>query len=266
MDGRASAAVIARKEPDAEFRPIQWGMKPPEPVVGRHVYIVDVAFTIEDMRRIARSASELTWLDHHATCAPMAAELGFGTFDNQECGATLAWKHCFPNDEPPAVLPYIRDKDLWLWELPDSRQVSAALAERYVDDDFTGLLDIPLDRLKDEGHAALKRLHTRVNTIIRQGREIDEPYGLRGVRGLAINNVELVSEVGERIYLSEADGGLGYDIGICFGMRGDGRWVHSLRSTTVDCERIAAARGGGGHRNAASYVADEPIVGSADAW
>ncbi|MFW5699201.1 MAG: hypothetical protein ACOCYN_05025, partial [Planctomycetota bacterium] len=89
-------------------------------------------------------------------------------------------------------------------------------------------------------------------------------YGLHGVSALAVNSATHISEVGELVYTGAEDGGLGLDLAIVFFMRPDGRWVHSLRSYRVDCERIAANRGGGGHPAAACYVADEPFPASAD--
>ena len=37
-----------------------------------------------------------------------------------------------PDEELPAILAYVRDKDLWRWELPHSRAVAAALPRDHV--------------------------------------------------------------------------------------------------------------------------------------
>ena len=35
----------------------------------------------------------------------------------------------FPEREPPQVIAYIKDKDLWQWRLPDSRAITSASAK-----------------------------------------------------------------------------------------------------------------------------------------
>ncbi|MFQ5503432.1 MAG: hypothetical protein ACE5F1_01390 [Planctomycetota bacterium] len=37
----------------------------------------------------------------------------------------LTWKALFPDERVPPPVKYVRDRDLWLWELPDSKAVSA---------------------------------------------------------------------------------------------------------------------------------------------
>jgi oligoribonuclease NrnB/cAMP/cGMP phosphodiesterase (DHH superfamily) len=45
-----------------------------------------------------------------------------------ECGATLAWKTLFPDEPMPAFLEYVRDRDLWNFELPATQDFNEALA------------------------------------------------------------------------------------------------------------------------------------------
>lgn len=263
LDGRASAAVVRRRFPEAECRPHQYGWAAPE-VLGRAVYIVDFAFPVETMRLLAQRATVLHWFDHHATSRDLRAQLGWGVYDEDECGSTLAWRELFPGQPLPEVLRYVRDKDLWQWRLPDSRAIVAGLERAFDDKDFAGLLDADLARLAVSGRKALARIDERVAKILRRGIAVREPYGLRGVRALALNAGTYLSEIGEKVCAAERDGGMGLDLAIMFTMRADGKWIHSLRSASVDCERIARNRGGGGHKAAASYVADEPFTLGAD--
>ena len=41
-------------------------------------------------------------------------------------GATLAWEFFHPGKEAPKFIQYITDRDLWKWELPYSKEFSAA--------------------------------------------------------------------------------------------------------------------------------------------
>lgn len=264
LDGRASAAVVKRYDPDCVCTPQQYGSKRPS-LLGRKVYIVDFGFPLEEMRRIEREAREVVWIDHHRTHQFTQEQLGWGHFDIEESGASLCWKVLFPNQPMPEVLAYIRDRDLWLWELPDSRAINMALYHSSSDEDFIALLDADLETMKALGQPLLTAQEQRIGQALRNGIPSKNPYGLMGKRALVMNTNHDISEIGERAYLPRKEHGLGFDLAIILSMRRDGRWVHSLRSCPeVDCERIARNRGGGGHRQAASYTADTPFYQSDD--
>jgi uncharacterized protein len=260
LDGSASAAVVKRREPDCEFLAMQYSQKPPQ-VLDRKVYIVDFGLPIERMRAIKAQASEVVWIDHHASHLPIRAALGWGTLDTAECGASLTWKCLFPDRPAPPVIAYIKDKDLWTWQLPDSRAIAAGLQTRFKGDQFEGLLDVDLAEMARIGRPELESLAARVSVAVKNGVAVQDPYALPGVRALAVNCNQDQNDVGDHICLPVSAGGLGYDLAILYYRKGGGRWVHSLRSgTTVDCAAIAEARGGGGHRSSACYLADDPFI------
>lgn len=266
LDGRASAAVVKKKEGKVEFRPLAYNtdFKLPS-VVGRKVYVVDFALPADDMRRIAREASELIWLDHHETSVPLHAELGFGTVNQEECGATLTWHYCFPDQALPDVLAYVRDKDLWQWQLPDSKAIVAGLEDRFSDTDFAQMLSVDLKKMHKRGEPLVNAIRKKVKRAGSRGVPVTDPYGLRDIRALVVNDLGNVSDLGDHICLPTERGGLGYDLAICFTLRRDGMWIHSLRSgSKVDCAAVALNRGGGGHPNAASYIAKVPFPVSDD--
>ena len=261
LDGRGAAAVVARKEPDCEFLPMQYSGKRPT-VLDRKVYIVDFCLPLAEMRGIRAEASEVIWLDHHASQQPVYDALGWGVLDTSECGASLTWKHLFPDEPAPAVIEYIKDKDLWRWQLPDSRAIAAGLEVSFPKDTFAGLLDADLARMAELGRPLLEALAKRVAESVRTGRAINEPFGLPGVRAFAVSSKQDLNEIGDHICMPTAAGGLGYDMSIVYYQKQPKSWVHSLRSApgTVDCGTVAAQRGGGGHPNAACYIAKEPIL------
>ncbi|MFW5859088.1 MAG: hypothetical protein ACOCYP_03615 [Planctomycetota bacterium] len=263
LDGRAAAATVRRAHPKARCIPCQYGDRAPA-VLGARVYVVDFAFDPQTMRRLEREAASICWIDHHRTHRATHAELGWGLFAEDECAAMLTWHALFPDESPPAVLKHIRARDLWRWEHPDSRAVVAALDDLTNDEHPEEIFAHDCGDLRRHGAPIVRRTDRRVRRIARRGMRISEPYGLHGVSALAVNSATHISEVGELVYTGAEDGGLGLDLAIVFFMRPDGRWVHSLRSYRVDCERIAANRGGGGHPAAACYVADEPFPASAD--
>lgn len=265
LDGRGAAAVVSRKEPDCEFVSMQYGMKRP-PMLDRKVYIVDFCLSLEHMRAARAEATEVIWLDHHASQQPIHQQLGWGVLDTTECGTSLTWKTLFPNETPPPVVPYIKDKDLWQWQLPDSRAIAAGLELTYKGDNFAGILEVDLAEMVKIGKPALEELAKRVAATVTQGVVVQDPYGIKGARALAINCNKDLNDIGEHICLPKSAGGLGYDLAILYYQKQPGGgWVHSLRAAAgVDCAVIAAARGGGGHPNASCYIAKEPVIPSAN--
>lgn len=265
LDGRAAAAVVRRYESGKGiYQPLQYGNLLRHPVLGRRVYILDLALQEEEMRRIHAEAAEVLWIDHHACNQELRERLGWGIIDCSECGATLTWRTLYPGQEMPQVLAYVKDRDLWTWQLPDARAITAGLFATYGDRNFHGLLDADLERMRRRGIPLLKALDERVAKTLGHGVRVREPYGLRDTQALVINAGFDHSEIGAKATEDSDKGGKGVDLAIMFFLRNDGRWVHVLRSTRIDCARIASNRGGGGHPNAASYVADNPFPMSDD--
>jgi len=243
---------------------MQYGTKRPT-VEGRKVYMVDFGLPADEMRAIRAEASEFIWIDHHASQQSVQQTLGWGVLDTSECGTSLTWKQLFPGQEPPPVVAYIRDKDLWLWQLPNSRAIAAGLEVSFSKDHFQGLLEADLAVMAERGRPIVAAQATRIAELAKNGIVITNPYGLIGMRALAVVTKSEFNDLGEHICIAPSEGGLGYDLAILYYQKPDRRWVHSLRSTggdtpTVDCAKIAAARGGGGHLTSACYIADEPLV------
>ncbi len=264
LDGSAAAAVVQRKEPDVELIPVQYGTQPPV-VEGRRVYLVDFGWPIEAMRQLKAQASELIWIDHHSSQEPIWRTLGWGVFELNECAASLTWQTLFPQEPLPAVLGYVRDKDLWRWQLTDSRAICAGLSEAFTNSKVDGLLQADLAAMAERGRPLIAAQQERILATARTGVLLTDALGVPGLRALAVNCFQDQNEVGDYICRTQADGGLGYDLAILYYRKGNGTWVHSLRSKggEVDCARIAAERGGGGHPTSGCFLAAGPVVGIA---
>lgn len=266
LDGNGAAAVVQRKEHDCEFLSMQYGMIPPT-VLDRRVYMVDFGLPIELMRAIRAQAKEIIWIDHHTSQASIHRVLGWGTLDVSECGSSLTWRVLFPDREPPPVIAYIKDKDLWQWKLPNSRAIAAGLSATFPGDRFQGLLEVDLEHMERIGRPLLTAIAERVREAVKQGVVVEAPYGMTGMRALAVPCNQDQNEVGDHICLPESQGGLGYDLAILFYRKGNGRWVHSLRSgdhSAANCAIISESRNGGGHRQSACYLNKTPFLASTD--
>ncbi len=145
----------------AEYRPAQAGDPAPtdEEVSGRDVYVLDMSYPLDESNRIWRKTSVgggfddylFLTIDHHKTAAETlvhaTGRLGelpvlrpYAHIDQSHSGAVLAWQHFHHGIPVPEVLLYIEDRDLWKWDLPHSREVSAALDARGLWRDFRVLV------------------------------------------------------------------------------------------------------------------------------
>jgi len=261
LDGAGAAAVVNRVVPDCDFLPVQYGEELPQ-VDGRTVYLVDFGYPLAAMRALRAQASRVVWIDHHASQVEVHRQLGWGHLDLEESGATLTWKVLCPLLPPPPVLAYIRDKDLWRWQLPDSRAINAGLDQRFRMS-FRGVLEADLAEMAAIGGPLLDKLAARVRSAVTAGTEMLDAFGLPGVRALAVPCNQDQNDVGDHICLPVAQGGLGYDLAVIYYFKKQTRkWIHSLRSSKVDCAAVAAKLGGGGHPASAAFLTDAPIVGS----
>lgn len=127
--------------------------KPPPDVTGRIVYLVDFSYKKGVVQEMCEQAELVVLIDHHKTAiddlvaltdtGPAVAKDNFAWYvDTDRSGAMLAWDYLFnidlrtnntiiPTDpkykEPPLLLEYIQDRDLWKFKMQRSREISAAV-------------------------------------------------------------------------------------------------------------------------------------------
>lgn len=252
IDGAASAAVVYKKYPDVELLPAKHGDPAPQNIEGKRVVIVDFSFSADILNQIRTQAAEFLWFDHHKTAVPIRDILDAGVIDLNESGATLTWKQLFPDKPVPQILQYVRDKDIWLWELPESREISADIRE--TEDIYNpanpvwktfleGISDEEFGAMVQRGKHSRRLLKDRLIGAGKRGFSIT----LDGHKALAVNWTGDSSELGEYIYKD-----LKYPIAVIFSYDGK-QWSFSLRSSKVDVSEIAVKRGGGGHAGAAGF-------------
>ncbi|MBF0492362.1 MAG: hypothetical protein HQM15_06230 [Deltaproteobacteria bacterium] len=256
VDGASAAAILKRKYPEAKMLPMNHGEAIPEDYSGKTVFIVDFSFPASLMKDLKTKAKEVFWYDHHKTAVPIQQELGWGTVDLEESGASLTFKQEHPSQALPKIIQYVRDKDLWLWQLPQSREVSVALREHEDIHDPAGkswkyliqeMDEEGFKKLVQHGALSLKGLRVRILDAAKKGFEIN----FHGHKALAVNWGLESSELGEYIYKE-----LNYPLGLIFHYTGD-TWSFSLRSNKIDVSELAQKHGGGGHPGAAGFRSQE---------
>lgn len=86
------------------------------------------SFSREKLLEMQSNAKSITLLDHHKTAKEKLSDLDFCHFDLSHSGAILSWYYCNGiNSEPPMLLKYIEDQDLWKWQMPFAKEVVAVI-------------------------------------------------------------------------------------------------------------------------------------------
>lgn len=255
-DGAAAAAVVVMRHPDVELIPCHYGDPVPELPSDAKVIMVDFSYKRHVMEELRSRVGSLFVIDHHDTAEKELEGLPYAFFDQSESGATLTWQLLVPGKEVPELLQYIKDRDIWKWELPESRAFSYGWRASGAWDDpkeiarilGTGVSYQSVDAALESGRVLVDFID---DTIAKQ---IENPMTLTigGHEVPAVNCTTLVSEVGEAL---QGDA----PFAATFWVNSEGRFVFSLREnggSGVHVGEIAASYGGGGHPKAAGFRVD----------
>jgi hypothetical protein len=242
------AAYVARGHEDA-FDPRRYE--------GATLVFVDIAPPPDAVAELSERAAELVVLDHHVTtrdryaaCGaldPLHARRGHRIrFDLEHSGAMLAWMH-YHRDEPPPLLRYVEDQDLWAWRLPDSEAVNAAIGSHALDfATWDALAARPLESLAAEGAPILRANRQEVERALQAASAI----------ALGSRRAEAVNARGHRAQIGHAlaeRAAFGLPWGVVYRLTGDRVDVSLYSIGELDVAEVATRYGGGGHRNAAGF-------------
>ncbi len=260
-DGFGAAwAVWRRYGSDVEFH-AGVHQTPPPAVTGRDVIMVDFSYKRAVLIEMGDQARSIVVLDHHKTAAEELeafAPASDGSWphlviqahlDMERSGAMMAWEHFHPDQEAPAILRHIQDQDLWRFELPDTREILAALLSHPYDlEIWNGLMEANLEDLRREGEAIERKHH----------RDVVELVGISRRRMVIAGHDVPVANLPYTL-ASDACHLMAKDepFACCYMDTPDGR-LFELRSLEdgVDVSKIAVRYGGGGHEHAAGFRAE----------
>lgn len=258
-DGIAAAWVAKKKYPDADLRGCHYGADS-VPAFGDYdrILIVDFSFPRHTLEAMEREVKELMVIDHHKTAMDDLSGFSSAVFDMQESGATLTWKTLFPGDLMPCWLQYVRDRDLWNFDLPMSKEIHEAASfmgrnlsqiDWYVSLDGSELCKV----LGPVGEKLLEPKRQRIREIAATA----QPGTVLGNSALIVKvapqDARLVSDLCSFLYTENPE----YDL-ICTltpDEKVEGRINLSFRSDknggNFDVSAVAKQLNGGGHHNAA---------------
>lgn len=261
FDGLGAAYAVWRRFPDAKFIPIHYGDEVDLTALkGKDVVVVDFSFQLPTSLAIIARAASFTVLDHHRTFEPIATELetrrSMGMFDIpvtivydvNRSGALIAWEHFHPDEGAPLLTSIISDRDLWRFNIAETRTVMAAVGlVPYTLETYIELYaNFDLDRMLSDGEVILRKNRMDAENIIRTSQRKIKI----GPHTVPLVNCPyyLASDV---LAILAQD----HPYAISYFDTEDER-VFSIRSapnSEYDVEAIAKTQGGGGHKHAAGW-------------
>ncbi|KAG4941914.1 hypothetical protein JHK87_045785 [Glycine soja] len=260
------------------------------------LYLLDFVGPDGFVQEISTKVPRVIVLDHHKTALErLGNEASLGenvvkVIDMERSGATIAFDYfkdkIFSPDvavKHPSILEefervrklflYIEDGDLWRWRLPNSKAFRSGLKDLDIEFDarknpslFDQLLSLDLDNIISTGTVSLSDKQKLIDDCLRKSYEIALGNAEFGYC-LAVNADTALSEL--RILVLQRDNphrmskllrGIGAVVYNVPELENDQRLKISLRSVeNEDTTPISQEFGGGGHRNASSFMltADE---------
>ena len=263
MDGFGAAWAAHRALGDkgvryvpSQYGPSQYEQEPPAMESSSRIYILDFSYSLKTMTKLA-SEHQITLLDHHKSAAlELDGKIEGCIFDMSRSGAVMAWEHFHPKMDVPILLQYVQDRDLWQWELRESKAINAALEAYEKSFAVWNGLETRMNNdnlcqkesaLLSEGHALLRREELTVKKLVSMA-------GTKRIAGHtvpAVNSPVMVSETGHALLEKFPEA----PFAAVYSDAGDGTTRYSLRSRPgFDVSEIAGKMGGGGHATAAGFT------------
>jgi len=250
---------------------------PPPDVTDRVVYLVDFSYKSAVVEEMAEVAKQIILIDHHKTAIEdLAGLISDGTIqaytDLDRSGAVLAWDYLFNSHhtdagsvqethdrgspyyvEPPKLLRYVQDRDLWKFKLVHSREVNAnVFSYDYTFENWDKLMkanESELLQMTVAGAAIERKHHKDIKELL----DVCQRFMVIGGYNVPTASLPytLTSDAGHAMAESYADGAI---FAACYWDTATHR-IFSLRSTDngLDVSQVAFSYGGGGHKNAAGF-------------
>ncbi len=258
LDGFGAAYAAWEKfGDDALYVAVQYGHSPPEVDLGDEVYILDFSYDYDTIREIGKHSNKVVVLDHHKTAFENLEGKPYPTnikvyLDMKRSGAIMAWDFFHPLKIIPPLLLYIQDRDLWVWDMTGTKEITAGLDSYPKTFEKWEWAMVNVGRLYDDGVAISRYRQQQIDILLNAWSRNPVYVRLNGKTGPLINGPyflasELLNQLGQ-----------GHPFAANMITTGEGM-LFSLRSTEngADVAEIARKYGGGGHKHASGFKLNE---------
>lgn len=170
--------TLAPESYEFEFHKGVYGQEPPE-VGGKIVYLVDFSYKKPVIMDMLGQVEKLVFIDHHQSALEDLTSITHSNFfyfiDLKRSGAMLAWDYwqgafCLLGADKPLLLGHVEDRDLWKFQLPLTREISAAVfAYKYTFENWDLLMSkdrVGLMQLAEGGQALERKHHKDIADLI----------------------------------------------------------------------------------------------------
>lgn len=261
LDGFTAAWVVSRYSfiQDIEFVAGSYNTQlNHENLRGKNVIFVDFSVKHDEMCKILDIANYVAVLDHHKTAQQELENLEYEysncriIFDMDQSGAMITWKY-FSDKPAPFLIRTVQDRDLWKFEMEDTKAITAYMFSLEMTFDVWDTLSIDAA----DGHASrygniLLRSHDKNVSALIEGCTYEAQFGDYKIN---VTNVPwmFASDIGHHT----VDDNL---FSLTYFINKDGKMACSLRANDgFDCASFAKTFSGGGHTNAAGFTLEEPL-------
>ena len=232
-----------------------------EELQDKRVLFCDISPSIEILEKIENVAKEIKILDHHISAQRILENKDYAIFDMNKSGCGITWTYFFLEDMP-LFIEMIQDRDLWKWQIENSKDFTTGFASiASLTSDFNDLF-LLFDQLFYESNInyyievgkVINSINSHKIKLIadEHSKRIDNYNFLNENYKFCIVNCEreITSELGN--VLSSMDN---IDFAILWQYNHPkSEYYISLRSNNkVDVSLITIKFGGGGHKNAAGF-------------
>lgn len=220
---------------------------------GRAVYVLDFSFSPEILQAIEQRAAKLVLLDHHKSAAEkltgFSCRCGAVHFDMTKSGAHLAWQFFLPQQPVPDLVHFIEDRDIWVWQYPQSAGFLAALdMEAFEFERWAEIAAFTPAQLK-EFMARGQAMDEKFNKLAADIAQGAQPVTFNGQQGLMVNAPGVFHSVVGDI-LSRQSG----SFALMWQATSGGLIKAGLRSQRdFNCIPLAESMHGGGHAQACGF-------------
>lgn len=279
--------VHFRVDPGKAFETISAKFNNVEPGFFAKVISCDVGYSGKDMKMLIDMFPDIVIIDHHLSSlrdiavfynqhndkkidttnvATIAASEPFlppnYMYNNDESGATLAWQYFYGTTPAPMTLQYIKDRDIWKFELPDSKEMTTGIFEMLSSnpetwdtwDAFISDETKHLAQALDIGRVICCLNTRRIMELSTKFSRFNYTIDNKTLKGAHLNTAEHISDLGNYVVnMKDDEGKYLYDFAVLWRYNErDDIYNCSLRSRNdVDVSVICKKYGGGGHSSAA---------------
>lgn len=258
LDGKAAAWVLFSKFGlAAEYVVGRYQSDDEIDYANRDIYMVDFSYPRDKLCNIAAVANKVVVIDHHASAINDLKGLDLPNLElfmtNERSGCMLAWLYFYGELPPPKLLLHIEDRDLWKFEMKDTKKITAALF--YLETDFRSLLpENSIEYLSELGRLLVDVNKKDCDMLLKIAkRQVVAAYfipDLDGTLSMVNSPPKHSSDIGNALALECPIGITYYD--------SEKHREFSLRSDKSnpewkDVSAIAKMFGGGGHTHAAGF-------------